>query len=122
MKPTKEKLHQYYLNNRDYFLAYSVKYRKENRIRLSEYRKQLDRNVKIEVLTHYSNSDLPICGRCGIKDVDVLCIDHINGGGNKQNPVVRSHLYRWLRNNSYPKGFQVLCANCNLKKRILEKQ
>ena len=27
-------------------------------------------------------------------------------------------MYGWLRRNSYPEGFQVLCHNCNLGKKI----
>ena len=28
-------------------------------------------------------------------------------------------LNRWLKNNNYPKGFQILCWNCNFAKGVL---
>lgn len=58
------------------------------------------------------------CERCGINDVRVLQLDHINGGGHRER--VRngnnSHtaLYAGLRR---PHEFQILCANCNWIKR-----
>ena len=78
--------------------------------------------LKIDILTHYSTNNLPSCAWCGISDTDVLCIDHINDDGyeqRKNNPSrCGSGLYKWLRKNDYPEGYQVLCANCNLKKRL----
>jgi hypothetical protein len=59
------------------------------------------------------------CGRCGHHYLD---LDHINDNGNEH--VGRTgrrlngiHLYRWLRRQGYPPGFQVLCACCNKAKR-----
>jgi hypothetical protein len=31
-------------------------------------------------------------------------------------------LYYWLCKHDYPAGFQVLCANCNLKKEMLRRR
>lgn len=72
--------------------------------------------VKIEVLSHYSNESVPICSRCSIVDIDVLTIDHIQGKGHEHKKLTQGHLYRWLQQNNYPEGFQVLCFNCNFKK------
>jgi hypothetical protein len=60
------------------------------------------------------------CARCGIPDPDVLCIDHVNNNGAKERQIRRgSKFYRWLRRNNYPKGeYQLLCYNCNWKKRM----
>jgi hypothetical protein len=70
----------------------------------------------MEILTHYGGTP-PRCAKCGEQDLRVLCLDHINGEGNRHR---NSHggvtYYRWLRNNSFPEGFQILCANCNMKK------
>ena len=42
-------------------------------------------------------------------------MDHIDiDGGYKDRKI--SHgvaLYRWLKKNNFPEGFQVLCWNCN---------
>jgi len=55
------------------------------------------------------------CTSCNLTDYRVLDIDHIfNIGGihRKRDPKVKS-IYRWLKNNNYPEGFQILCANCH---------
>jgi hypothetical protein len=50
-----------------------------------------------------------------------MCLDHVNGDGSKHTRngkrLAGGDLYRWLRDNGYPLGFQVLCANCNQAKR-----
>ena len=74
--------------------------------------------LKMGVLGHYSHNTF-MCAHCDHGDLDVLTIDHINGGGRQHVLQLRrdgTFLYRWLKNNNYPDGFQVLCANCNLKK------
>ena len=79
---------------------------------------------KIDVLINYSNPiGVPICNNCGEMDTDVLCIDHINGGGNNHFRELRDlgiQFHPWLIKNNYPDGFQVLCANCNMRKAKLE--
>ena len=71
---------------------------------------------KLVVLDYYSNGELK-CAHCGIDDLDVLTLDHIHGGGT-QHRKLNPHSYRWAINNDFPEGFQVLCFNCNWKKRI----
>lgn len=60
------------------------------------------------------------CPPCGETIVDFLCIDHLNNDGAKQRKILGlpsgRAFYRWLVNNNYPPGFQVLCCNCNLSK------
>ncbi|KKN13487.1 hypothetical protein LCGC14_1005810 [marine sediment metagenome] len=71
------------------------------------------RQRKIKVIDHYSNNKFE-CDWCNVKDMRVLSIDHINGGGNKHRKESHiSDLYWWLIKNNYPKGFRVLCMNCN---------
>lgn len=38
---------------------------------------------RLEILTHYSKGK-PKCSLCGIDDVSILDLDHINGGGSKE--------------------------------------
>lgn len=63
------------------------------------------------------------CVRCGECDLRCLQLDHINGGGNKETKTTfnrnRRNMYRYYINNPkelYQK-YQILCANCNWKKR-----
>jgi hypothetical protein len=77
--------------------------------------------VRIEILTHYGNG-IAKCAMCGIEDMRVLTIDHINGGGKKHRESINKKaghdFYKWLKDNAYPDGYQVLCANCQWIKRI----
>ena len=77
--------------------------------------------LKQAVLLHYSKSNSPVCNKCGIKDVDVLTIDHINNDGadHRRKIGVGKKVYLWLKQNNFPKGYQVLCMNCNWKKRMM---
>ena len=74
-------------------------------------------NLKEQALRHYSPSLTCACQRCPLPQpgIDFLSIDHIEGRGGHGREV-RRRLYQWLKNNSYPDGFQVLCYNCNLAK------
>lgn len=81
--------------------------------RLANNAKNYRVKIKKEVIGHYG----AVCSCCGEVTIDFLTIDHINGGGTKQrrtNGVGGGiHFYIWLKTNAYPKGFQVLCFNCN---------
>ena len=71
----------------------------------------------MDVLRYYSNSTLQ-CACCGETQICFLGIDHINGGGyeDRKKGLGGGTLYHYLRKNNYPKGFQVLCHNCNQAK------
>ena len=93
----------------------------------SKYHKRLsdrewDYLNKVQAMMYYS-SGIPICRRCGAQDMDVLCIDHIEGGGTKHRRLVGSsgaEFAFWLIKQGFPEGYQVLCANCNTRKSKLE--
>lgn len=57
------------------------------------------------------------CGCCGEDRYEFLAIDHKNGGGNKHRNSGEFHpglgFLMWLKKNSWPKDFRVLCHNCN---------
>jgi len=82
--------------------------------------KEHTKKLRYQVLSHYSGSDQPFCKQCGHSDIRALCIDHINNDGvsdRKVNGKAQAFL-RYLIRNSYPEGYQILCANCNLVKEI----
>lgn len=79
-------------------------------------------NLKIEVFSHYSkkqnNSDVPCCACCMYDDIRALAIDHIIplsklSASEKLLPRGGNGLWEYLKKNNYPKGFQILCFNCN---------
>lgn len=57
------------------------------------------------------------CNWCGIDEPLVLAIDHVENNGKEHRKQIGSKggvkLYKWLRDNGFPAGFQVLCMNCN---------
>lgn len=80
------------------------------------YQRKSDRKRKLKVLIHYGG-DPPKCACCGERIVEFLCIDHINGGGNKHiKKITHNKFYAWIVRNNFPEGFQVLCYNCNKAK------
>ena len=69
------------------------------------------------VLTHYSGGT-PRCARCGVS-AD-LGIDHIRsrvqGNRPRSGRDVGARLWRRLRDEGFPTGYQVLCRSCNSSK------
>ena len=79
------------------------------------------RKAKERVLAHYGNQRLA-CVHCGESRTACLTIDHIEGGGTKHFKELGKYgsaFYQWLISNKYPKGYQTLCANCQLIKRFM---
>lgn len=54
----------------------------------------------------------------------MLTIDHIGNDGSKHRDEINGgkgrtksiDMYCWLEDHDFPKGFQVLCYNCNISK------
>ena len=87
-----------------------------NQIRRKNYFK-----LRLEVISHYSNKTM-ICACCSENNIKFLTIDHINNDGSLQRRKIKDEtgksilMYRYLKNKSFPSGFQVLCFNCNCGK------
>jgi hypothetical protein len=89
-------------------------------------------SYRLKVLQHYSktlsNSDVPCCNCCGQKNhIDFLALDHIAGKRQMDSEteltkigysskMIGRELNTWIIKNNFPKGFQVLCSNCNFAK------
>lgn len=86
-------------------------YRKHNE---REKQKHRDRAFLLRkmVLTHYSNGLLE-CACCGENIYAFLTLNHLKGGGTKERKAINPALSRTLINKNYPKGYDVLCYNCN---------
>lgn len=82
-----------------------------------ERAKESRKRLKLAVLSHYS-PDLK-CSGCGFSDIRALSIDHIKGDGAKHRKKIgNADFYQWIIKNNFPKGFQVLCFNCQWIKRV----
>ena len=98
---------------------YYKKYRgvEENATRMRQGHKEYSKRLRLTVLSFYS-CGLIQCTCCGEKEIKFLCLDHIDGGGNKHRKEVGYgvKLYLWIIKHGFPPIFQVLCHNCNLAK------
>lgn len=84
----------------------------------AEKRRKL--RIKILVMSHYCKGD-PICQCCGEKNIIFLTIDHIipvSRGGDAR-PLTTLIYFLYIQ--KFPTGYQVLCYNCNMGKRVSEK-
>ena len=121
----KEQLHKIITANRRNEWASVPSEIKEQRKKAMSQRGQIVRaKQKYVVINHYSNGTMK-CARCYFSDIRALSIDHINGGGRKQEKELRkigTILYRWLPKNNFPEGYQVLCLNCQFIKRLENKE
>lgn len=77
-----------------------------------------NRQLKLDALKAYGGKNpMCACKHCKEHRVEFLTIDHIDNDGAEHRRAIKStagkQLYRWLKRNKYPKGFRVLCMNCN---------
>lgn len=79
------------------------------------------REYKILALQHYSDGTMK-CLMCGIDDIRVLDLDHINDDGAKHREEINYNLIFWIKKNNFPPMFQVLCRNCNWIKELDRRQ
>ena len=99
------------------------------------YRRDHDQLLKFKTLAHYSDTNPPQCANPfgqhekPYTDIVALSIDHINGGGNEHRKKVLggkqsggAPFYRWLKKHRYPKGYQVLCMNCQWRKKFKKRE
>ena len=83
----------------------------------NKWRRDWQRKLRIEVLTHYSGGT-PNCACCGVQHYEFLALDHTNGNGNAERRRLGLNggqpIYSYVKKHGYPEGFRVLCHNCNL--------
>lgn len=122
----KVRRHGYYLSNKDEIVRKVNAYIKVNRSKHNAWGTTSKNKLKAEVLSNYCCAGLK-CNNCEVSDLGILTIDHVNGNGADHrreifgnNRTCGYNFYRWLKRNSYPSGFQVLCYNCQFRKRNLE--
>jgi len=60
---------------------------------------------KLEVLRHYSQGQ-PKCACCSEDTIEFLSIDHIKGGGSQHRKAEGFDIYRILKRDGFPEGYQ----------------
>lgn len=101
-----------YAANSEKKRAYHREWSRRNRAYEEARRRKATRELREAIRIAYGNS----CACCGETNHEFLTIDHINGDGSIEKRAGRAglQLYRWLRNNGFPKDrYRLLCMNCN---------
>ena len=103
---------KYYAKNRQKVIRINNEWRKRNKDKDRHYGQVGTARLKDQAIAAYGGK----CSCCGEMNREFLTIDHPRGrktiGHSKR--MCGAHLYRWLRNNGYPKkDFRLLCMNCN---------
>jgi hypothetical protein len=81
-----------------------------------EVKSEKNLRQKINALQIVSKTAKPICSCCGIEDIRLLCINHINGGGRKEHLDCAPHEFRRkiISKERGADDLNVLCYNCNI--------
>lgn len=98
-----------------YYKDYQKAWLKANPEKRRSIEKRIRDKIRLKVLEHYGGVP-PRCACCGEKHIEFLSIDHKNGGGRKERRQYGSKLAYSLIRREYPKGYQILCHNCNQAK------
>ena len=118
MKNKTANLQQYMKIYRKNHKKDAKKYREEHVEYFKDYKKFYRRDLKFRVMEHYSKTTMK-CACCGESQFDFLTVDHIYNDGAAARTIknVRgSSFHHWLIDHNFPKGFQILCYNCNCGK------
>ena len=80
----------------------------------------------LDAIRHYS-SGIMSCVKCGVSNLRVLTIDHLNAVCKSNNQILKmprsgARFALWLKRHHYPQDYQVLCMNCQLRKRMENKE
>ena len=122
LEQEKQQKKRYRETHKEEINAYMKKWSKNNRDKrrsiCNKSSKKLYDKRRIQVLEYYGGRP-PKCACCGENHIEFLGIDHIKGGGVKHRKKIKSkynNIYSFLVRNNFPKGFRVLCYNCNLSR------
>ena len=109
----KKRAHDYYYDNREECIEKQTAYVKKTKERHNAGIRKRYQERRLIVINHYSNGTRR-CECCSESELRFLTIDHIYNNGNKHRKVVgNSKITAWLIKNKFPKGYRVLCFNCN---------
>jgi len=102
---TAERSRRYWLKHKD-----TEHYKKRTRLNA----KRKNESLKLLIIDHYTNGKRQ-CNCCGESNYKFLTIDHIDGrkSHNHDRTMAGVKLLWWIKRNNFPKGFRILCYNCN---------
>jgi hypothetical protein len=91
-------------------------------------RRREAQEYKKKVISYYSNGTMSCADpyrehAAPYGNLLALTIDHIDGGGRQARIRTRYwNFYKWLARRGFPSGYQVLCMNCQMIKKILNNE
>lgn len=71
--------------------------------------KKWRKKLKEQILVAYGGE----CACCGEKIKEFLTIDHVHGGGTREQQARTGTLYKEILREGCPSRYQILCYNCN---------
>lgn len=105
--------HKEHYKKDKHYMDVQEKWRKNNKTKINNWSRKRFRKIKLLVLEHYGNK----CKCCGESHSEFLTIDHIrSNGAAHRRKIGKRPIYPWLYINNYPRGFRILCFNCNCAK------
>jgi hypothetical protein len=117
-----ERVKQHHADNREHRLERarvryaadpSAVWTPERRDRANENARRRNAELRDQVIKAYGGK----CSCCGETEKLFLTIDHVNNdGAEMRKNGHKDRVYKYLIDNDYPQGFQVLCMNCNFGK------
>lgn len=90
---------------------------KKDSKKINEKKRQNAIELRLICINGYCKNN-PKCSCCRETIMEFLTIDHVEGREKFKHKYrfTGMKLYKWLIENNFPKGFQVLCWNCNWAK------
>lgn len=106
----------YYCQNREREIKQACDYQKKNLEKIQEKHRDYFYKKRMKVFELLGGK----CVQCGETDWRCLQIDHINGGGCKHHKLKQTWgvMIDVINDPDRKSKYQLLCANCNWKKRF----
>jgi hypothetical protein len=110
----------YYTKNREREVVDSCAYQKNNLEKVQNNHRAWYHEKRMQAFKLLGNK----CVICGETDWTCLQIDHINGGGCQHHKRRQSYgiIVDVIKDSNAKSKYQLLCANCNWKKRFKLKE
>lgn len=118
----RKKAAKYRADHADQIRKKTQEWRDANREKLAPKQSAKHRATRVALKTAAMAAYGGRCSCCGVDDLIFLTVDHVDENGADHRRQIfgdskyTAKTYRWLRDNDYPVGFQILCFNCNFAK------
>lgn len=106
-------IREWRIRNKDKVAKSSKRHYERHKKEIFAYKMRYNSELKFKVLKILGDK----CIQCGESDWRCLQIDHINGNGANERRI-HSHFWMLRQILAGSKDYQLLCANCNWKKKF----